>query len=89
LLSASGEKIAFSARVVHPLLPALWSHDGQRVATINADHQLVVMDLNGNVQIVGQVGTSLPESEWDFRGVIAWSEDDRAIKVGETVWPAP
>ncbi len=89
MISASGEKIAFSARAIYPPLPAIWSHDGKRASTINADRQLVVIDLNGSAQVVAQVDTDLEESGWSFREVISWSEDDRYLIVGEKKWPVP
>ncbi len=89
MVSNSGKEIVYSARVIYPPLPAVWSQDNQRLATINADHQLVVIDLNGNVRVVGQVNTNLEESNWTFREFIYWSDNDQTIHAGDQVWKMP
>lgn len=86
MVSPAGKEIAYSARAVYPPLIAVWSHDNQRLATINADHQLVIIDLDGKTQTPGRVSANLEESNWTLRGRIVWSDDDRIIKVGDQEW---
>jgi hypothetical protein len=89
MLEDSGEEIGYSAQVVHPPLPGVWSNDGQRLATINENHELVILNKDGSVQTVGRATTNPEESNWTFRGIISWSDDDHDITVAEEEWPVP
>ena len=85
MYSATGKELGVSSDTINRPLPAAWSHDNTRVATINADHQLVVIDLNGNVQLIGQLADN---QEWLYSAV-TWSNDDRSIDVDGVTWTLP
>jgi hypothetical protein len=85
MYSATGQELAYSARAVIRIVPATWSHDNTRVATINADHQLVVIDVEGKIQPVGQLNDN---QEWLY-SEITWSDDDRFIDVDGEAWIVP
>lgn len=82
LLSPTGEYLGASA-AFHRLIPAAWSNDNTRVALINAERQVILIDLNGNVQIISQ----LDNSGSGIYGDIAWSHDDQFIILGEKMFP--
>jgi hypothetical protein len=83
--SFTGEELGSSSSAAVRLVPAIWSHDNLKVATINSDRQLVIIDLTGTVQIVGQLGGS---QEWHNSG-ITWSENDRSLNVDGVTWAIP
>lgn len=84
LLSATGEYLGLSS-TFHRLVPAAWSHDNSRVALINADRQVVVIDLAGNAQIIGKLDDPTP----GIYGFVAWSYDDKFVVLGEKMFPVP
>jgi len=85
MYSASGVELADSSQIrTHPI-PAYWSHDNERVALINAEHELVVISLNGDIQVLGRLNTS---DNW-FYPVIKWSGDDGSLDVDGVTWPLP
>jgi hypothetical protein len=83
--SATGEKLGSSSNAAVRLVPAIWSHDNLKVAIINSDHQLVIIDLTGNIQIIGRL---YDNQEW-LNSEITWSEDDKVIDVDESRWTIP
>ncbi|HEY9525464.1 MAG TPA: hypothetical protein VIR02_00200 [Anaerolineales bacterium] len=85
MYSATGQELAYSASAVTRIVPATWSHDNTRVATTNASHQLIVIDVQGNIQPVGQLNDN---QEWLY-SEITWSHDDRFIDVDGEAWAAP
>jgi hypothetical protein len=85
MYSATGQELGFSADTVNRIVPAVWSHDNRRIATIGANHQLVVIDLNGDTQILGQLDDN---QEWLY-SEIAWSDDDRSLNVDGVTWLIP
>ena len=85
MYSATGQELAYSARAVIRIVPATWSHDNTRVATINADHHLVVIDLKGEIQPIAQLNDN---QDW-LSSVVAWSDDDRSIDVDGVTWIVP
>lgn len=85
MYSAAGQELGYSASAVIPVVPAAWSHDNTRVATINANHQLVVMDLQGETQTI----TQLEDHQNWLYSVIQWSEDDQSIVVDDVTWIVP
>jgi hypothetical protein len=84
LLSPIGTYLGYSAAFTR-LRPAAWSNDNTRVALINADRQLVIINLQGNVQIVAQ----LEGAAGGIYGDVAWSHDDKVIIRGEKTFPVP
>jgi len=85
MYSASGVELGYSSQIrTHPI-PAFWSHDNGRVALINAEHQLVVVSLSGDVQVIGK--SAVPDN-WVYP-VLTWSDDDRFIAVDGVTWPVP
>jgi hypothetical protein len=85
LLSATGESLGFSS-AFRRLVPAAWSYDNTRVAIINADRQVVVIDLEGNIQIIGKLDNN---AHGIYRDLV-WSRDDKFITFitqGEKVFP--
>ena len=85
MYSATGAELGYSSQIrTHPI-PAFWSHDNQRIALINAEHELVVISLDGEVQILGTLKT--PDN-W-FYPVITWSEDDQSVNVDDVTWSLP
>lgn len=84
LISATGEYLGASA-AFHRLVPAAWSTDNTRIATINADRQVLVIDLEGNVQIIGKLDNNSP----GIYGDLAWSHDDRFVIKGEKMYSVP
>jgi len=84
LLSATGQYLGGGGSFSR-LVPAAWSNDNTRVATINADRQVVVIDLAGNVQIIGE----LENNSSGIYGDLAWSSDDRYVIRGEKLYPVP
>lgn len=81
-LSPTGDYLGYSSAYTR-LRPAAWSHDNHRVALINADRQLIVIDLQGNVQVVAQ----LEGAGGGIYGDVAWSHDDKLIILGEKTFP--
>jgi hypothetical protein len=84
LLSPTGTYLGYSSAFTH-LRPAAWSHNNTRVALINADRQLAIIDLEGNVQVV----TQLEGAGAGIYGDVAWSHDDKLIILGEKTFPVP
>ena len=84
LLSPLGEYLGASA-AFHRLLPAAWSNDNTRVALINDERQVTLIDLSGEVQIIGQLDNNAP----GIYGDLAWSHDDRSIIKGDKTFPVP
>jgi WD40 repeat protein len=84
LLSATGQYLGGGGSFSR-LVPAAWSSDNSRVALINADRQLVIIDLQGNVQVV----TRLEGAGAGIYGNLAWSHDDKLIILGEKTFPVP
>jgi hypothetical protein len=85
MYSATGRELGFSSDTLTRPLPASWSHDNTRVATINAGHQLIVINLNGDIQPIAQLNDN---QEWLY-SEITWSEDDRSIEVDGVAWTVP
>jgi WD40 repeat protein len=85
MYSATGQELGYSASAVIRAVPATWSHDNTRIATINVDHQLVVIDLQGEIQIITQLDD---HQEWLY-SVIKWSDDDQYIVVDDVTWTVP
>ena len=83
MYSATGQELGFSADTVIRQLPAAWSHDNGRVATITPKHQLVLIALNGDMQVVGQLQDN---QEWLY-SQITWSDDDKVIDIDGSKWP--
>jgi hypothetical protein len=83
--SFTGEELGSSSTAAVRPHPAAWSHDNTQIATINADHQLVVINLNGDVQVIGKLKE---DQEWLY-SEIKWSEDDRSLDVDGVTWPVP
>ena len=83
--SSTGEELGSSSSAAVRLVPAIWSHDNLKVATINSDHQLVTIDLTGNTQIISQLDNN---QEWSS-SEIAWSSDDKVINVDNIAWVIP
>lgn len=84
LLSPTGQYLGGGGSFSR-LVPAAWSHDNQRVALINADHQLILIDLQGNVQVIAQI----EGAEGGIHGDVAWSHDDQLIILDEKTFPVP
>jgi WD40 repeat protein len=84
LISATGEYLGGGGSF-HRLVPAAWSNDNTRIATINADRQVVVIDLEGSVQIIGKLDNNAP----GIYGDLAWSRDDKFVIQGEKMFPVP
>jgi WD40 repeat protein len=84
LLSATGQYLGGGGSFSR-LVPAAWSNDNARVALINADRQILIIDLNGNAQIIGKLESSAP----GIYGDLAWSHDDKFIIQGEKFFPVP
>jgi len=82
LMSPTGKYLGYSSTFPR-LRPAAWSYDNKHIALINADRQLVTIDLQGNVQIV----TKLEGAGAGIYGDVAWSHDDKFIIQGEKVFP--
>jgi len=85
MYSATGQELGFSADTVIRRLPAAWSHDNTQVATINPAHQLIVITLNGNVRVVGQ----LEDVYLWINSSIIWSDNDKVIDIDGGKWPVP
>ena len=85
MYSAAGQELESSARAIIRVVPAAWSHDNTRLATINADHQLVVIDLQGEIQTITQLDD---HQNWLY-SVIQWSDNDQSIAVDDTTWIVP
>jgi len=83
--SFTGEELGSSSSAAVRLVPAAWSHDNLRIATINSEHQLVVINLNGDTQVIGQLKDN---QEWLF-SVITWSDDDKVLDVDGIQWAVP
>lgn len=83
--SFTGEELGSSSNAAVRAVPAVWSHDNLRVATINSDHQLIVIALDGNVQTVGQLNDN---QEWLY-SKITWSDDDKSLNVDGVSWNVP
>lgn len=84
LISATGQYLGGGGSFGR-LVPAAWSNDNTRVALINADRQLVLIDLQGNLQVVAQ----LEGAGGGIYGDVAWSHDDGLIILGEKTFPVP
>ena len=84
LLSPTGTYLGYSAAFTR-LRSAAWSNDNTRVALINTDRQLVIIDLEGNVQTIAQ----LEGAAGGIYGDVAWSHDDKLIILGEKTFPVP
>ena len=85
MYSAAGAELGYSASAVIRIVPAIWSHDNTRIATINANHQLIVIDLQGKIQPIAQLNDN---QEWLYSEIV-WSDDDRAIDVDGVTWTLP
>jgi hypothetical protein len=85
MYSATGKELGFSSDTLNRPLPAVWSHDNRRVATIDADHQLIVIDVQGTMQPIAQLND---DQEWLY-SEITWSDDDRSITVDNVTWVLP
>jgi hypothetical protein len=85
MYSANGQELGFSADTINRIVPAVWSHENTQVASINANRQLVVINRNGDVHVIGQLNDN---QEWLY-SVITWSDDDRSLDVDGTTWPLP
>jgi hypothetical protein len=83
--SFTGEELGSSSSAAARLIPAIWSHDNLKIATINADHGLIVIDAQGEIRTIAQLQ---PDQEW-FDSEIQWSDDDRSILVDGVTWPLP
>jgi hypothetical protein len=83
--SFTGEELGSSSSAAARLNPAVWSHDNLKVATINTDHQLVVIGVQGEVQIITQLGI---DQDW-LNSEIKWSDDDQSISVNDVSWLVP
>ena len=83
--SFTGEELGSSSMAAARLIPAVWSHDNLKLATINANHELIVLDVQGEVQIIAPL---YPDQEW-FNVEIQWSDDDRSIVVDGVTWTVP
>ena len=84
LLSPTGQYLGGGGSFSR-LVPAAWSNDNTRVATINADREVLVIDLEGSVQIIGRLENNSP----GIYGDLAWSHDDKFVIRGETLYPVP
>lgn len=80
--SFTGEELGSSSSAAVRLVPAIWSHDNLKVATINSDHQLVSIDLTGDIHIIGQLDSNL---DW-LNSTITWSDDDKVLDVNGVQW---
>jgi hypothetical protein len=85
MYSATGRELGFSADTINRIVPAIWSHDNTRIVTINANRQLVVIHLNGDVHVIGQLNDN---QEWLY-SMITWSDDDTFLQVEDVTWPVP
>ena len=83
--SFTGEELGSSSTAAARLIPAIWSHDNSKVATINSDHHLVVIDVQGKIQSIAQLDVRLDWSNSD----IQWSDDDQSVLVNDVVWIVP
>jgi len=83
--SFTGEELGSSSTAAVRVAPAAWSHDDSRVATIDSNHQLVIIDLTGAIQIIGHLAEN---QEWLY-SEITWSGDDRSLNVDDVTWPIP
>lgn len=85
MYSPSGQELGFSADTTLRPLPAAWSHDNSRVATVNPEHQLVVITLDGDIQVVGKLDNVYL---W-INTIITWSDDDKFLDVDGVKWTVP
>jgi|GEM_PF-2543996 hypothetical protein len=85
MYSPSGQELGFSAATRIRRLPAVWSHDNTRVAIVNPEHQLIVITLNGDIQVVGE----LDDVYLWINTIITWSDDDKVLDVDGTKWTVP
>jgi len=83
-LSPTGIYLGYSLAFTR-LRPAAWSNDNQHVALINADRQLIIIDLQGNLQVI----TQLEGAGAGIYGDVAWSHDDKLIILGEKTFSVP
>ena len=83
--SVHGQELGFSSNAIMRPIPAVWSHDNTTVALIHSAHQLVVMNLNGDVKVAGQLND---DQEWLY-SQITWSEDDKTLDIDGTQWKVP
>ena len=85
MYSVTGAELAYSSQTrSHPQV-AFWSHDNARVAIINSDHQLVVISVAGDVQVIGTLDVS---NNW-FYPVITWSDDNKVLDLEGVKWDVP
>jgi len=83
--SFTGEELGSSSSAAVRLVPVTWSHDNTRVATVNPEHQLVVITLDGDIQIVGELDNVYL---W-INTIITWSDDDKVLNVDGVKWTVP
>jgi WD40 repeat protein len=83
--SFTGEELGYSSTAAGRLVPAVWSHDNSKLATINAEHGLIVIDVQGEIRTIAQLQ---PDQEW-FNAEIQWSDDDRSVAVDGVTWTVP
>jgi hypothetical protein len=55
------------------------------VATVNPEHQLVVIALDGDMQVVGELDNVYL---W-INTIITWSDDDKVLDVDGVKWAVP
>jgi hypothetical protein len=83
--SFTGEELGYSSTAAGRLVPAVWSHDNLKLATINADHGLIVIDAQGEIRTIARLQ---PDQEW-LNSDIQWSDDDGSIVVDGVTWTVP
>jgi hypothetical protein len=83
--SATGEELGSSSTAAGRLIPAIWSHNDLKIATINADHELILIDVHGEIRTVAQLSS---DREW-FNSEIQWSDGDQSIIVDGVTWTVP
>jgi hypothetical protein len=83
--SFTGEELGFSSTAAGRLVPAVWSHDNLKIAMINADHKLIVIDAQGEIQTIAQLHS---DQDW-VDSEIQWSDDDQSIVVDGVTWTVP
>jgi len=85
MYSATGQELGFSADTINRIVPAVWSHDNTQVATVNTNRQLVVINRNGDIHIIGQLNDN---QEWLY-SMVTWSVDDKFLTVEDVTWSVP
>jgi hypothetical protein len=71
----SGEYIGEGNPTTSHPLPAAWSYDGTHLATINAEHQLVIMTATGEIKVTTPIDS---RQTWS-NGLYPWSHDNTRI----------